>query len=319
MEDSLGRYKEYRYAQLSKQSLPEFGSWVLRGGVLHKVGDTFVISYDGYRIAEVSPKDECFLIVPKHGLSHGVVKRWSLLSRDVNFNYVTRRRATGITEYEVTAYKAEYKPQYKVVDYGKVVVTSRLRFNLDGTIDIADLAQKHVVKNNKKYNVFNKRLKDLRAVLYTQIKMQVHQFDTSDWDVRKKLREEVATQLHTHLKDSEIYKSANAYALVSKWMDTQDPQLAKSIAMLAFVACDSESRVVDERMLRQVANMLRRVQLYYLQEHCVTILEDIPGSANDQKSELQSPDGLRKVSVPGQAEVSGQDPGAAARTTRWKI
>jgi hypothetical protein len=64
------------------------------------------------------------------------------------------------------------------------------------------------------------------------------------------------------------------------------PGTSQHIAMLAFARCQTNAKG-EERLLRQVANILRRAQSYYLKNHCVTLHESLHGlQHSDQNREL---------------------------------
>jgi hypothetical protein len=309
MDEMPGRYNQYRYSYLCERKLNEFGTYSLHGAMLFKKNDVFVFAYGGIRIVDIYPDDTCYLIIPDEvSLSSGVTQSWSRLSPRTMFEYRRNKRASGLVEYDIYRYVRSLDNN-RLNLTGKVDATSKVRYNLDGSLSIEDIPQKYAVQNRVKYHTFNKQLKNLRAVLYAQIKMHAHSQDVKDWRVRSAMR----TELHAKLATTHFGTQDGAelaYNLVDDWMHTQDPQTAKFITMLAFTFCSSKADGM-EAMLRQVGNLLRLAQSHYLREHCVTIVEGIPGSAHDQKSEFQPPDGLREMQLFGEAQVHRQDPGTA--------
>jgi len=302
-----GRHGGFRYEQLCKEEYNEFGKWALHGGIMQIVDSVVVIHYGGERIVEIHPDDTCYLIIPKV-MSNAITKRWAQLSGQTDFSYEKKKRASGLTEYLIKrySYTQEYRHPYKKT--GEVLCTSKVRYNLDGTITTDGVPQYHASKDNPKYRAFNVKLKGLRALLMTQIKMEVH--DTSSFEQRNLIRLQVDAFVNAAApgvgvdlgaRNFNVWNiDARAYVLVQTWMLSQDPVVAKHIAWLAFTHISSEAKG-NQAMMRQVGNLLRRAQNYYLRKHCVTITEAIPGSHNDQQSELQPVDGLREVPLPGQA------------------
>jgi hypothetical protein len=314
MDNTSGRYGMYRYETMLKTKFHEFGNYVMRGCYLHPKNGLFVLALEGDRIVEFHPDDTCVLIVPPSGMRGAVAQRWSELAPNVAFGYTVRRRVTGIREYVITRTEMHYnRGNYNRTQTGSVVTNSKLHYYLDGRISVDGISQRVAIQDRKKYRAFNAELKKLRAVLYAQIKMHVHAEDLRDWKRRSQLQTQIDEVL-AGLGCEKRYEDSNAMVLVQLWMENQDPVRAKQIAMLGFARCRSSSPGIQGMML-QVANILGRAQRSYLKEHCVTIRELVPGSTNDQQSELQPSDGLREMRVPGEAEVHRQDPGTATHAT----
>jgi hypothetical protein len=311
MDNTLGRYAYYRYATLRAQKLNEFGNCVLRGSMLHHVNDVCVISYDGHRIVEIYPDDTCYLIIPPTGANSGLMYRWNDLAPNVVFDQRRMTRATGITDYSIRRQSLTHtRTGYKRDETGAVITNTRLRYDLNGDISIDGIAQRVAIQDRVKYRAFNKQLKNLKSVLFAQIKMHTHVNDTRDWKKRSLLQQHLDTMLEGFGLTNR-YNDGNAYFMVQHWIDTQDPMFARNIALLGYARCNTVY-TGEDGMLRQVMNILGRAQRHFLQEHCVTIRELVPGSTNDQQSELQPSDGLREMQVSGEAEIRRQDPGTPA-------
>lgn len=285
------------FEALQKQQFPQFG-YCLRSYRFHPADGHYVIDRTGHAVGEVWP-DRLVLRPPK---DWGMESTYRQLFR-VPFKHRNEVSAAGL------------KHQFIEVNYvTKILYQQGIVVYNDGRIQGIIEQEKVVEKDNAKYRAFNKRLKQLKAVIHTQIAAGAYKAWESlrwrsQWPQNTALRDEILAIFAKHGNKS-CYNNEHRVDILSKivddWIATSDPTLPRAFAQIAFINNISEAKQGShEDLRRRVTNAMKQVQINYLREHCVTIRESNNSlrEPSDQESELQSTAGLREVQVSGEAEV----------------
>jgi hypothetical protein len=289
----------------------EFGAPRWYGLIAHMVDDVIVWTWEGKRVAEHHPNDNKYLVIPDKRLSAGIKTRWySLLGSDnCMIDSTKKRRANGLVEWDIRF--DQWTNETDAAAARRVRVRSGPIITLKGVqqrIQVHHMAPSQLIvvglsnadpdnlraeKDNAKYTAFNKSLKKLKSVLYAQTKLGVFdEFNVvgSFYNMPVPLREHVASLFDGHRIDHAELKTL-LYDKVLQWIDSQDADVAKDIAVLCFYSHHSVEKVSIKRALNKINNGLSHVQTEYLRNECVTITESnkTPSLTNENKDRLVQP------------------------------
>lgn len=299
------------YDQLAKRQFKEFGSPWYRNTIWHKVRNAYALTYNGVRIAEIYADNTLRLLIPSDtSIPIAWKTRWDMLFQNgaVTFDSKRRTSVSGLVRHEMAMLvrmSEDYKFHYHTIGTAEASQAFKVKITSSGIVFEADDSEvKTAIKDNTKHRAFAARLKRLRAIIVTQIRMgvytEIHLRTTSHIDgYRERFGEQWMSP------DATGYR---LYADVMNWMDTMNPDRVTSIALMAFRRHYSNKTGLAG-LEQRVANAFKYVQERYLREQCVKIevsnnpLRPSNNDSDDQDCELLPPDGLREVSVPCEAQV----------------
>lgn len=288
----------FTFEDLQKRVIPEFGMRYEAESYVFPEGDHFVFSYDGRRIAEQHINGRFKLITADY-ISSGHRTRWANIL-GVNLLLKKRQKANGQYCMDFTIYNNRANLAVAKQLVGDIWVDT-----INWTITQDKEAPK-LIKDNKKYTAFNKKLKLVKSILFTQLRMGTYTKLKAAWDTNRRMAMERLILAHTgenekrywwrHREDVEI-----AHHIITAW-DGKD-NTAKPLSDLLYCTSRSWRGLPEEKHL---TGLLRSVQREHLRAECVTIVAPIvsnESSADDQDNVVFPPAGLREVQVPCEVEV----------------
>lgn len=291
--------------------------------------NVYAAVYDGNRFYELHPDGSQYLIYNSKMHTSGFTARMQGMFRNVTLTIRKMRRANGSSQMKMHYYQYEYVPgsklaQTREVTAGTVLASRRVKVGIkEGKIffEAADeSAATELVKDNAKYREFNKRLKKLRATLFTQLKLGVyaaeaplprHNYYSSANKLKPSIKDELAKcpgikpDHHNTISWHAIETALVKY--VEEWVCTNDAKLLRPIVLCCLHNHQSESADPNDNALRRVKSGLLYAQKQYLRKNCVTIvpsknsLSQRDEQGDDQDGELLEDAGLREMQVPCEA------------------